>query len=159
MTTYLTANFTLEEMCKSQIALNRGWDNIAKGEFVENLKALCENVLQPLRSHFSLPVTVISGYRSVNVNRAAGGRFNSQHLIGQAADIEISGVHNADIWRFIYSSLPFDQVIAEHLKQDEPNAGWVHVSYNKVKNRKEALSCIGPNDYVEGLQYVVHSIN
>lgn len=155
MTTYLTANFTLEEMCKSQIALNRGWDNMAKGEVIENLRQLCENILQPIRSHFSLPVTVISGYRSANVNRAAGGKWNSQHLIGQAADIEIFGVHNADLWRFIYGKLPFDQVIAEHLKQDDPNAGWIHVSYNKSGNRGESLSCIGPNDYVAGLQYAV----
>lgn len=153
MTTYLTSNFTLQEMCKSQIALNRGWDNIAKGEFVENLRALCENVLQPLRNSFALPVTVISGYRSANVNRAVGGRFNSQHLIGQAADIEIIGVHNADVWRFIRDKLPFDQVIAEHLEPNNPNAGWVHVSYNKVKNRGEALSCVGPNDYRQGLLY------
>jgi len=153
MTTYLTPNFTLEEMCKSQIALNRGWDNMAKGEFVENLRELCENILQPLRNSFALPVTVISGYRASNVNRAAGGRFNSQHMIGQAADIEIMGVHNADVWRHIRDKLPFDQVIAEYLEINNPNAGWVHVSYNKAKNRGEALSCVGPSDYRQGLHY------
>lgn len=151
--TYLSPNFTLEEMCKSQIALNRGWDNIAKGEFVDNLKALCENVLQPIRSHFALPVTVISGYRAANVNRAAGGRFNSQHLVGEAADIEIFGVHNVDVWRFITNELDYDQCIAEHLERDKPNAGWIHVSYSRVKNRTQAMSCVAPGDYREGLHY------
>lgn len=155
MTTYLTANFTLEEMCKSQIAINRGWDNMAKGIFVENLRALCENVLQPIRTQFALPVTIVSGYRSANVNRACGGRWNSQHMAGQAVDIEIFGIANSDIWRFIYAQLPYDQLIAEHLRQDDPNAGWIHVSFNQNNNRKEALSCIGPNHYVAGLQYAV----
>jgi zinc D-Ala-D-Ala carboxypeptidase len=136
----LTRNFTLAEMCKSQTALNRGWDNIAKGEYVENLRALCENVLQPLRDNFNLPVKVHSAYRSPNVNRAVGGRFNSQHLVGEAADIEIDGVSNADVWRYIVSELPYDQCIAEYLEKNDPSAGWVHVSYSRANNRKEAFS-------------------
>lgn len=148
----LTRSFTLEELKKSQTALNRGLSNEPAPGVIDNLRELCENVLQPIRDHFNLPVSVISGYRSANVNRAVGGTYNSQHLIGQAADIEIYGVHNADIWRFVLT-LDFDQVIAEHLKQNEPNAGWVHVSYAKGKNRKEALSCVDAGTYVKGLQY------
>jgi len=113
---------------------------------------LCENVLQPLRDHFNLPVTVISGYRSANVNRAVGGRFNSQHLVGEAADIEILGVSNADVWRFIVAELPFDQVIAEYLEKNDPSAGWVHVSYSRGNNRKEAMSCV-KGKYSAGLLY------
>lgn len=136
----LSRSFTLAEMCKSQTAINRGWDNTAKGDNLENLKALCVNVLQPLRDHFNLPVAVISGYRRANVNRAVGGRFNSQHLVGEAADIEIFGVSNADVWRFIVAKLPHDQCIAEYLEKNNPNAGWVHVSYSRQNNRKEAFS-------------------
>ena len=136
----LSRSFTLAELCKSQTAINRGWDNMAKGDYIENLRALCENVLQPLRDHFNLPVTVISGYRSPNVNRAVGGRFNSQHLVGEAADIEIAGVSNADVWRFIVAELPYDQCIAEYLEKNDPSAGWVHVSHSRVNNRKEAFS-------------------
>ncbi len=149
----LTRSFSLAEMCKSQIALNRGLDNTPSPFIVDNLKMLCEKVLQPIRDHFNLPVTVVSGYRSANVNRAVGGQYNSQHLLGKAADIEIVGVHNADIWRFIYGSMDFDQVIAEHLEQDDPTAGWIHVSYSLAKNRKEALSCVAAGKYVSGLQY------
>lgn len=148
----LSPNFTLAEMCKSQTALNRGFDNMAKGEMVENLKALCENVLQPIRDALG-PVTVVSGYRAANVNRAVGGAFNSQHLVGEAADIEVPGVSNADLWRYIFKNLEFDQLIAEHIRQDDPSAGWVHVSYSRVKNRKEAMSCVATGAYVKGLKY------
>jgi len=152
LVTSLTRSFTLQELCKSQTATNRGWDNTAKGENIDNLRALCENVLQPLRDHFNLPVTVISGYRGANVNRAVGGRFNSQHLVGEAADIEIDGVSNADVWRAIVAELPFDQVIAEYLEKDDPNAGWIHVSHSRVNNRKEAMSCV-KGKYLAGLLY------
>lgn len=149
----LTRSFSLQELSKSRTAMNRGWDNTPPPFAVENLKLLCEHVLQPVRDHFNLPVMISSGYRSANVNRAEGGSVTSQHMIGQAADFEIFGVHNADIWRFIdESNLEFDQLIAEHLKINDPNAGWIHVSYNAKKNRKQAISCVNGN-YVPGLQY------
>jgi zinc D-Ala-D-Ala carboxypeptidase len=150
----LTRSFTLEELKKSQTALNRGLNNEPGPGVIENLRALCENVLQPVRDHFDFPVSIVSGYRSANVNRAVGGTYNSQHMIGQAADIEIYGVHNADVWRFILT-LDFDQVIAEHLKKDNPNAGWIHVSYAGSKNRKEALSCVSAGTYERGLHYAL----
>lgn len=150
---YLSKNFTLEELSKSLAALNRGLDNTPKKQHIENLKLLCTHVLQPIRDHFGLPVTINSGFRSANVNRAIGGSFTSQHMLGQAADIEIIGVHNADIWRFVVANLDYDQVIAEHLELKKPNAGWVHVSYNKGKNRKEALSCTVSGRYQQGLHF------
>lgn len=147
----LTRSFTLSELSKSRTALNRGWDNTPGKTCVENLKVLCEKVLQPVRDHFNLPVVISSGYRSANVNRAEGGAWNSQHLIGEAADFEIHGVHNADIWRWILANLQFDQLIAEHLSSKDPNAGWIHVSYSK-NNRKQALSCVKGN-YPQGLHF------
>lgn len=148
----LTRSFSLQELSKSRTAKNRGWDNTPPPYAVENLKLLCEHVLQPVRDHFNLPVVISSGYRSANVNRAEGGAHSSQHLIGQAADFEIMGVHNADVWRFIKTLPAFDQLIAEHLQLDDPNAGWIHVSYSSEKNRKQAISCVNGN-YVAGLQY------
>lgn len=155
MNTWLTPSFTLEEMYKSSTAIKNGWDNKPGPNYINNLRLLCVNVLQPVRNHFKLPVTVSSGYRSANLNRAMGGADNSQHLLGQAADIEIAGVPNADLWRYIYATLPFDQVIAEHIKKNNGSAGWIHVSYNKANTRGEALSCTGPNTYVAGLHYAV----
>lgn len=148
----LSPNFTLAEMTKSLTALNRGLDNTPPPFAVENLRLLCVHVLQPIRDHFGKPMTIQSGYRSANVNRAVGGSFKSQHMSGQAADIEIAGVSNADIWRFA-QSLDYDQLIAEHLSKTDPSAGWIHISYNKDGNRKQAISAVGGGRYVPGLQF------
>lgn len=148
----LSRSFSLQELSKSRTALNRGWDNTPPQYAIENLILLCKNILQPIRDHFNLPVLVSSGYRGANVNRAEGGSVTSQHLVGQAADIEIPGVHNADVWQFIHDNLPYDQLIAEHLKKDNPSAGWVHVSYNAENTRKQAMSNVHGN-YVKGLKY------
>jgi len=154
MTTWLSQNFTLEEMCKSSTAIKNGWDNTPSPNYINNLRLLCAHVLQPIRTHFNLPVTVSSGFRSANLNRAMGGSNTSQHMFGQAADIEIKGVANYILWQFIADNLSFDQVIAEYLEINSPSAGWIHVSYKSSDNRGQTLSCVGPGRYVTGLQYV-----
>lgn len=151
---YLSPSFRLSEFVKSQTAINNGFDNTPTPKAVENLRELCVKILQPVRNHFALPVRINSGYRSANVNRIMGGSPTSQHMLGEAADIEIEGVHNAELWNFITKLPEYDQVIAEYLEATDPNAGWVHVSYRKGKNRKEAISCISRGTYLQGLHYV-----
>ena len=56
---------------------------------IENLKALCMEVLQPLRDYLEKPVVISSGYRCSEVNKAVGGVSGSQHLKGEAADIHV----------------------------------------------------------------------
>ena len=69
----LSKNFSLKEMTKSQTALRRGIDNEPGDEEEANLQQLCEQVLQKVRDHFGKPVTVNSGYRSSELNKAIGG--------------------------------------------------------------------------------------
>ena len=90
----LSNNFSLKEMTKSQTALRRGIDNEPGEEEQANLQQLCEQVLQKVREHFGKPVTVNSGYRSPELNKAIGGSTTSDHCKGMAADIEIPGVSN-----------------------------------------------------------------
>lgn len=149
----LSSSFTLEEFIKSPTARRLQLDNTPSPAIIENLTALCTHVLQPVRNYFNLPVVINSGYRSANLNRAMGGASTSQHLYGQAADIEIPGVSNDLLWTYIVENLPFDQCIAEFLSSNDPKAGWVHVSYGP-RARKEALSCISTGHYVKGLKYV-----
>ena len=85
----LSDNFSLNEFTKSQTALRNGIDNTPSEEVIENLKALCENVLQPIREYFLMPVFISSGYRSAALNHKLGSSISSQHVQGQAADIEI----------------------------------------------------------------------
>jgi hypothetical protein len=110
-------------------------------------------VLEPIRSHYDLPVIITSGFRSPEVNHAAGGAADSQHLNGEAADIHIPGVKNADLWTYIKNFLTFDQVIAERLKEDDGAAGWVHVSFRVNRARMSALSSPTKGVYLGGLHF------
>ena len=93
----LSANFSLNEMTKSQNATRKGIDNTPNSEHLENLKHLCEKILQPIREHYGKAVMVSSGYRSPDLCEAIGSSKNSQHAKGEAADFEITGVDNFDL--------------------------------------------------------------
>jgi hypothetical protein len=136
----LTQHFSLEEMTKSQTASRKSIDNTAPPEVVENLKALCENVLEKIRIHFGKPLNINSGYRGPKLNKAIGGAKNSQHMTGQAADIEMVGMDNKILFCWIKDNLEFDQLILEYYKPGVPDSGWVHVSWNSQGNRKQVLT-------------------
>jgi len=105
----LTDNFSLAEMTKSDTALRLDIDNTPGPEEIENMTRLCECVLQPVRNHFSKGVKVNSGFRHPNVNAKVGGSKTSDHCKGMAADIEIPGVANADLAKWIVDNLEFRQ--------------------------------------------------
>ena len=136
----LTENFNLNELAKSQVAERKGIPNNPSGDHIDNLKKLAESVLQPLRNHYESPVIITSGYRSAELCLAIGSSIESQHAKGQAADLEIIGVSNYDTALWIKNNLDFDQLILEFWKgEDEPNSGWIHISYVGKKNRKQSL--------------------
>jgi len=136
----LTENFSLAELIKSQVAERKGIPNNPSSDQITNLKKLAESVLQPLRNHYESPVIITSGYRSAELCIHIGSSIESQHCKGQAADLEIIGVSNYDVFKWIKHNLDFDQLILEFWKgEDEPNSGWIHVSYVGKKNRKESL--------------------
>jgi len=91
----LSPHFTLAEMT----ATGRTADNTPGEKEIIALKALCENILEPVREHFGKPVYILSGFRSPEVNKLVGGAPTSQHVKGEAADITIKGVPNMDVWQ------------------------------------------------------------
>jgi zinc D-Ala-D-Ala carboxypeptidase len=151
----LSPNFTLSEMTKSEAALRHGIDNTPNQEQIESLMALAQNVLQPVRDHFKRGVKCNSGFRAPAVNQKVGGSPTSDHCKGQAADIEIPGVSNYDLAKWIADNLKFTQVILEFYTQGVPDSGWVHVSYDPSKLKNEALTAVkkdGRTVYLTGLQ-------
>ena len=124
----LTRNFSLLELTKSDTAIRKGIDNNPNADQVEKLKALCENILQPVRDHFGR-VKVTSGFRSVELCTAIGSSANSQHAKAEAADFECPGVDNAELADWIHKNLPYDQLILEFYTPGEPNSGWIHCSW------------------------------
>ena len=119
-----------------------------------NLKRLAEKVLQPVRDHYGKGVKVNSGYRSPDGNAKVGGSRTSDHCKGQASDIEIPGIANADLAKWITENLEFTQVILEFYTQGVPDSGWVHVSYDPENLKKQALTAVKQNGktvYLPGL--------
>ena len=85
----LSKNFSLAELIRSNTAVTLGLDNSPPKSVIDNLKTLCERILQPLRDFFGVPITISSGYRCAALNKAVGGSSSSQHMTGEAADIQI----------------------------------------------------------------------
>ena len=141
----LTENFSLNELTKSQTAERKGIDNTPSAEHQENLKALCEMILQPIRDHFGQVVSVSSGYRSPELCVAIGSSTQSQHAKGQASDFEIFGVSNKELADWIDQNLDYDQLILEYWKESDPNSGWIHCSFNTQGNRKQYLRAYKEN--------------
>jgi hypothetical protein len=135
----LTKNFSLIEQTKSQTATRKGIDNTPSTEHQDNLKSLCEMILQPIRDHFECVVSISSGYRSPELCVAIGSSTKSQHASGCAADFEIFGVSNKDLADYIDENLDYDQLILEYWNESDPNSGWVHCSYTNGSNRKQYL--------------------
>ena len=132
----LSNNFTLEELCASDTAKERGIKNEPGKAEIVNLTHLAVHVLQPLRNKMGA-ITISSGYRSAALNKAVGGVSNSQHVKGQAADIAIPSKQVGKIWfSYIKDYLTFDQLIWEH---NAAGTYWIHVSYNKDGNRHQAI--------------------
>ena len=124
----LTRNFTLSELIKSDTAIRKGINNNPNAEQIEKLKALCENILQPVRDHFGR-VKITSGFRSVELCEAIGSSARSQHARAEAADFEVVGVDNAELFDWIKDNLTPDQLILEFYTPGEPNSGWIHCSW------------------------------
>jgi len=141
----LSDNFSLNELTKSQTAERKGIDNTPGPNHQENLKSLCEMILQPVRDHFGQVVSVSSGYRSPELCIAIGSKTTSQHAKGEAADFEIFGVSNKELADWINENLDYDQLILEYWKESDPNSGWVHCSYTNGSNRKQYLRAYKEN--------------
>ena len=80
--------FTIKELCRSPTADRKGIDNRCGSDIEANLTALEDYVLAPLREWYGKPIVVNSGYRCPALNKAVGGATTSQHMSGQAADLD-----------------------------------------------------------------------
>lgn len=133
----LSEHFTLSEFVRSETAERKHIDNTPSPEVVDNLRALCRNVLEPARVSFGAPIYITSGYRCPALNAAVGGKPTSQHLRGEAADLQVQGVHNLKrLYKVIRDHGVFDQLLFESNKS---GAKWIHVSYTSYGNRHQAI--------------------
>lgn len=130
--------FTIEELTRSTTATARGLDNTPTPEIKANLERLVDKVLDPLREKYGKPITVNSGYRCPELNKAVGGSKTSDHMNGFSVDITAScKKENAILFQIIKDNFDFDQLIWEKGNSEYPD--WVHVSYNPNRLRKQVL--------------------
>lgn len=141
----LSQNFSLEELTASETAERAGIDNTPSPEVIAQLTILAAG-LEKIRSVLGFPVHINSGYRCPALNQAVGGAANSQHMLGQAADLICPsyGPPVAICRLIINSQIAFDQLILEYT--------WVHVSFVSDQPRGSVLTLKG-KQYVEGINY------
>lgn len=133
----LTEHFTLAELTHTNV---RGAVNAPSDLVITRLRALAENILEPVRLHFVAPVIVHSGYRSPAVNDAVRGSRNSQHLRGEAADFHVVGKDFFTVARYITASLDFDQIILEFCDPSGFGRGWLHCSFVGYKPNRRLVT-------------------
>ena len=122
------------EATKSQTAIRHGIKNEPNDEQLQNMKIVAIKCFDPIREFYGKPLRVSSFFRSLELNRKVGGAKNSQHLKGQAIDIDAGSIQeNKKIFEWAKDNLEYDQLINEY------NFSWVHISYNQGKNRKQIV--------------------
>lgn len=132
----LTKNFSLLELTSSETATRRGIDNTPSQTEINNLKKLCEEVMQPLRDWYGKPINITSGFRSAKLNRVIGGASSSQHVKGEAIDFTLPKEDYKKVWKWITENLEYDQIIWEFGNSEAPD--WIHISYT-TNNRNQKL--------------------
>lgn len=126
--------FTFDEMTASDKARELGIDNTPPAWARQNIVALVQNILDPLREAFGKPIYVTSGYRCPRLNAAVGGVANSNHMKGLAADIRATGKYQIDREenRRLYDlarqlRLPVKELLWEK------GGSWIHISLDPAK--------------------------
>ena len=137
----LSEHLDLVEVTRSETAKRKGISNMPTPEHLENFKKLAQNIFEPIRKHFQVPIHISSGYRSKELNALIGGVKTSDHCFGMAIDLDqqghSSGITNKQVFDFKKSNLKFKQLIWEGGSKQEPD--WVHVSYDEKNLKNEVL--------------------
>ena len=134
----ISDHITYKEGVYSRTALRRGLDNDPNVDQLKCMIEIAELVFEPLREYVGGPIKINSFFRGKSLNSAIGGSTKSQHMKGQAMDIDDTYGHktNAEMYHYIKDNLTFDQMIWEF--GDDHNPDWVHVSFvTHRKNRKK----------------------
>lgn len=145
----ISKHVSYREATKSRTAVKEGIDNTPSSEALASMQNVAEKIFEPVRGHFCVPIAVTSFYRSPTLNKAVGGSGSSQHVKGEAMDLDadvFGMITNASIFNYIRTQLEFDQLIWEHGDSIEPD--WVHVSLKASGiNRKQILVAYKKKDW------------
>ena len=136
----ISEHISYKEATHSDTALRRNLDNTPNDEQLKCMEEVAENLFEPLREWVGGPIKVNSFFRGKPVNTAIGGSRNSQHMKGQAIDIDDAFGHktNAEMYHYIKDNLDFDQLIWEFGTDRNPN--WLHISWVSHRPNRKKLT-------------------
>lgn len=128
----LSENISLEEMTNSShtnlVAKNRE----EAQDYLDNLKTLCVEILQPIRDFYGKPMNVHSGFRGKSLNKSVGGVISSQHCYGEACDFTIEDVLVETVFQDVINK-NIDNLNYDMISQVIQEKGqWIHIAlYSK----------------------------
>ena len=135
----LTKNFTLEELTWSDTANRLHINNTPSKEVVDKLKKLATDILQPIRDTYGVPIKISSGYRCSELNKKIGGVRNSQHVLGEAADLVVGDiVQNLELFNLIKTMIEHGEITVGQLI-NEYGGKWVHVSLPRTNKKNNQI--------------------
>tara|TARA_R100001460_G_scaffold86803_1_gene128233 strand:+ start:88 stop:549 length:462 start_codon:yes stop_codon:yes gene_type:complete len=136
----ISKHISYHEGTYSRTAERRDLDNTPNKEQFECMKEVAEKLFEPLREWVGGPIKINSFFRGEPVNTAIGGSRKSQHMKGQAIDIDDTFGHktNAEMYHYIKDNLDFDQMIWEFGTDKNPN--WVHISWVSHRPNRKKLT-------------------
>ena len=133
-------HFTFRELLHSDLALQNDVLNLPPrheaAKIYFKLETLVDDLLDPIREKFAVPMIITSGYRCERLNKLVGGVDNSQHIRGEAVDFCFAGFSKRDMviaFFEIAEEFDFDQLIYYKKK------GVIHISYIRDNNRGQVF--------------------
>lgn len=161
----LSEHFTLEEMTFSQTAVRNGISNQPGAAEIENLKALCANVLEPLRALAGRPLHINSGYRSAELNRRIGGAATSQHcfdtetqILTERGWLSIDAIQESDaVWSLnqasgLLESVPVQSIVSYQYRGAMIRVKSLQVDLLLTPEHRMLLAAIPSGGTVEGVE-------
>ena len=139
----ISKHISYHEGTYSRTGERRGLDNTPNAEQLQCMKDIAEGLFEPLRTWVGGPIKINSFFRGEPVNTAIGGSRRSQHMKGQAIDIDDTFRHktNAEMFHYIKDNLDFDQMVWEFgTEYPNGNPNWVHISYVTDRPNRKKLT-------------------
>lgn len=134
----ISKHITYEEATKSQTAVRKNINNSPSAEIIRRMEIVAEVCFEPIREWYGKPLRISSFYRSEELNKKIGGSKTSQHVKGEAIDIDTgSRTENKKLFDWCKANLVYDQLIWE--KGDETGPEWIHISFRKGNNRNQTF--------------------
>lgn len=137
----VSKHITYDEATRSDVGKRLGISNKPNTKQLVGMKNLATHIFESIREHFGVPIYISSFFRSSALNIVLHGATGSQHLKGEAIDIDadvFGKICNKDIFNYVLNNLTFDQLIDEGIGNDG-TGGWVHISLTNGHNRQEVL--------------------